>query len=951
MRRTILLSAVIALTIAESMTFPFGKNKINLHPAHWMILKTAHFTIYYPKGSDELARHAARITEEGYLHVSDYLRHGLTRSVPVILFPTRVDFQNNNILPAITGESIGGFTESMKNRVVVPYAGSFRSFRYVLTHELVHAFQFNMLYADRTGRRPPWFLPRDLPLWLMEGMAEYLSLGFDDAVDTYMRDAIVNDRFVGIADLNRMNIRSISTIYKEGQAFYYFLETYYGREAIGELFRDIRDLGNAEEALKVHTGKSIPELNDQWLRFYKRRYFPLVTGKTFDDEEGERITDHEKTGTSLNAYPAVSPDGTKIAYMSNRDVDVTLVIMDLKDGRRMERTILRGNRSAGFEEMLVRNNTLSWSADGTGIVFVAQSTGHDTIYMVDARDGSIRRRITSPLAAVMDPCMKPDGSAVVFSGVEGLYSNIYVYTLADKKLKRITEDGNSDRFPRITPDGKEVIFSSKGDTPDDVNASYDIVRLDMATGRRETLVATPGNDVHPDISQDGRYLVYASNRSGIYNLYRLDLKEGRTDKLTDTLTAIYNPRWFPDGRKVSYVTYQRLGYDVYVKDLEISQTYREGEEPVLRHYPAGHPSVSPGEMRMRSVDYGLDIVPDWFSLGATAAVGYGILAFAQLGVSDYLGEHRLVLTGNYLREGERNYGNYDIEYRYLKYRWDVGVGAFRRTNPFALLYRDDINDLSQTVNYGSESMDHYGVRLTAIYPFSRFLRLETVASMERHEVSYSPWEAGRGARGTQGQLSVFMVYDNVRWGGFVPVDGFRGTLGFQQSAGLAGSDLTHTGISSDCRLYLPVSGLNVVALRFAGGMTLGPGGEYFRYHLGGYNTLRGFDLFSFQGKFMFLMNAEFRFTLLEDLRLGWPLYHTLGDIGCVLFADLGSAWNGRYVLYNRGDGRLEDLKIDIGFGFRFVIYPVTILKLDFAWPYDTNSFGNAEILVSLGMEF
>jgi Tol biopolymer transport system component len=951
MRRTIILSALIAITIVESLTFPYGKNKINLHPERWKILRTAHFTIYYPEGSADLASHAALIAEEGYTHISDSLRHGLTRSVPVILYSTRVDFQNNNILPSITGESIGGFTESMKNRVVVPYTGSFRDFRHVLTHELVHAFQFNMLYADRTGRRPPWLLPRGVPLWLIEGMAEYLSLGFDDATDTYMRDAVINDRFVGLADLTRMNIRSFSTIYKEGQAFYYYLDTHYGREAIGELFRDIRDLGDAEEALKVHTGKSIAELNDHWLRFYKRRYYPLVTEKKFDDEEGERITDHEMTGTSLNAYPAVSPDGQRIAYISNRDIYVTLVIVDLRDGRKVERTLLRGNRSAGFEEMLVRSNTLSWSGDGQYIAFVAQSTGRDTIYVVDARSGTVRQEISPPLAAVMDPCLKPDGSAVAFSGVEGLYSDIFIYYLAEKRLRRITCDSNCDRFPRIMPDGKGVIFSSRGDAPGDMNTQHDIVRLDIGTGHREVMVGTPGNDIHPDLSADGRYLAYSSNKSGIYNLYRLDLKEGHTDKLTDTITGTYNPRWFPDGKRVSYVTYQRLGYDVYVKDLEASEPYRDAEEPDVRHSPLWYPSLSRERIRSEYSDYGLDIVPDWFTLGTTAAVNYGFLAFAQLGISDYLGEHRLVLSANYLREDDRNFGNYDIEYRFLKYRLDLGAGAFYRTNPFSLLYPDDINDLTQTVNYGSEDMDHYGGRVTALYPFSRFLRLEATASMERYEVRYNPWEAGSDARGTRGLLSVSMVYDNVLWGRFVPIDGFRGKIGFQQSIRVAGSDLAYSGISCDLRRYFLVSRVNVLALRFAGGMMLGSGSEHFQYHLGGYNTLRGYDLFAFRGKYMFLMNAEFRFTLLDDVRLGWPLYLTLGDIGCVLFADLGSAWNGRYILFNRGERRLEDLKIDAGFGFRFLIYPVTILKLDFAWPCDTGSSGKPEMLISLGMEF
>ena len=102
---------------------------------------------------------------------------------------------------------------------------------------------------------------------------------------------------------------------------------------------------------------------------------------------------------------------------------------------------------------------------------------------------------------------------------------------------------------------------------------------------------------------------------------------------------------------------------------------------------------------------------------------------------------------------------------------------------------------------------------------------------------------------------------------------------------------------------------------------------------------------------MFLFNAEFRFIFIEGIKFGWPLFFQIGGIGGTLFFDCGSAWNNGYDFKNNETGEFRDFNADMGFGFRFNLFPVIIFKLDFAWPYYYNSFGKRELLISLGFEY
>jgi len=267
--------AVMALFILYGIlfsprnSFPFGKNKVNREVFRWNILKTIHFDVYYPNGMEPLGEYSARIAEEGYVHIANTLNHELTQVIPIIIFPSHIEFQENNILLQIIGEGIGGFTEAFKNRVVVPFTGSYGELRHVLTHELVHAFQYNMLFDDVSGAAMSQFSYSGMPLWMMEGMSEYLSIGYDETADMVMRDVIYNDQYATLMDLTKLQVRSGYLIYKEGQAFYFFLEQKYGKEKIGELFRDIRDMGDFDEALKANAADKAGALQAEIGQFLK----------------------------------------------------------------------------------------------------------------------------------------------------------------------------------------------------------------------------------------------------------------------------------------------------------------------------------------------------------------------------------------------------------------------------------------------------------------------------------------------------------------------------------------------------------------------------------------------------------------------------------------------------------------------------------------------------------
>ncbi|MDY6969762.1 MAG: BamA/TamA family outer membrane protein [Spirochaetota bacterium] len=952
-----LILFIVFLLFPFSVIYPFGKNKVNREVFNWNIMKTIHFDIYYPYGIEELAINAARISEEAYVHLANYLKHELTEVIPIIIYPSHIDFQENNIIPQILGEGTGGFTEVFKSRVVTPFTGSYNEFRHVLTHELVHAFQYNILINDTSGENLSRFSLSRVPLWIMEGMAEYLSIGYDETADMVMRDVLFNDKYASLMDLTKLYIRSPYLLYKEGQAFFYFLEEKYGKEKIGELLRDIRDISNFNKALKIGTGKEIKELSLEWIRYFKKRYYPIIKGKKFDEEEGEQLTFHQKTRSMFNVCPAVSPDGREIAYLTNRDIYSTVSIITVKKKKNRERkirSVLQGDTSSKFEGMHLLSNNLSWSSDGKYITLVSQSRGRDVIFMLDQKDGSIEKEIQVPFRSVKDPSLSKDGFLVAFIGQLNSFADLYIYDIKKSELQRITNDLYSERYPCISKDNNYIIYSSNWNKDGDYERDdYNIFKFDLKTRTRTLIIGEEGNDLQADISADGSKIIYISNRAGIYNAYLYDIRSGEGKKITDVLCGIFYPRWFPDNRRVTFVSYQNIGYDLFVKEIKSTEETDKKEsnikdtEHVRVNYPLSYFNLSDAFFE----EYTTKVNPDLMLMGIAATWGYGFAGFVRMSISDYLGDHRVVVSSDYLRYRDEGDINYDAAYYYLRYRWDFGLGIFHQSNPFGIITLNSINDLIHNIYWDTRYINHKGVYSIAMFPFSKFFRFNIKATSSRYEINYSASSNRTDTYANLNQLSLSMNYDNVLWGYMNPLDGMRGRVEIEQSLNVTGQDYSYTTIDIDIRRYFLLSKRYVIALRGSGGKIFGRDSDNFRYYIGGFSTLRGHPFFEYDGKNVFLFSSEFRFLFIEGIKFGWPLFFRMGGIGGVLFADCGSAWDEHFDFFDSETGKFDDFKADIGFGFRLALYPVIILKLDYAWPYYYNSFGKRDIIFSLGFEY
>lgn len=427
-----------------------------------------------------------------------------------------------------------------------------------------------------------------------------------------------------------------------------------------------------------------------------------------------------------------------------------------------------------------------------------------------------------------------------------------------------------------------------------------------------------------------------------------DFISKKTTRVTDSLTGVFHPRWLPEGDAFACSEYGPGGYAVSVR------TEKEHREP--RAFPgrddgpAGTAALPDGS-GYAATDYRAHIRSASFQAGAAAAMSGGLVGSLSLDLADTLGRFGIRADFNYVRAAGGHDANVRLGCNFQAARWTLGLCAFRQGNPLTVTSAAGRDEWPDEANFGMTGMEHYGGYVTAGRGIARHVRFDLKGTFERYDKRYPDTDCREDIHATLGRLSFSLIYDSVLRGAMVPMEGFSGILRVEQAFDIAGKNHALTMASLDLRQYVMPCDYIVLAFREAAATVAGRNSGGFRYHAGGFNTLRGFALNEFSGRNLFLATAELRFTFVEAAKFGLLSGGGAGQIGGVIFLDAGSAWDGGFSFVDSRTGRFDDIKMDFGVGIRAALFPILILKLDFACPFDKKSLKDCDMLFSMGLQF
>ncbi len=531
-----LLTGLLGATPAHAQYF--GGNKVQYRTFDFEVLKTLHFDIYYYPEEKETIGEAARMAERAYNRLSKVLDHRFSERQPIILYASQPHFQQTNAIPGSLGEGTGGVTEALKRRVVMPSAGPLAETDHVLAHELVHAFQYDITSRGVSGSGGLPGVLR-LPLWFVEGMAEYLSVGpRDPHTAMWIRDAIRDNKLPTIKQLGNPKYFP----YRFGQAFWAYVAGRYGDAVVGRMLRAAARGGDPNSAIKEVLGTTPEELSKEWHGALRANYKEVLAEKKAPGAASRAIVTEKQAG-ELNVAPAVSPDGNAVVFLSEKDLfSIDLYLADAETGK-IRRKLTSTATDPHFESLQFIQSAGSWSPAGDRFALGTISRGKAFLSIIQPSDGKVVQEIEQAgVDEIYDPTWSPDGQKVVFSAIHGGKLDLYLTELATAKTRRLTNDLYADLQPSWSPDGRTIAFVTDRFTTDLSDLEYAGYRLGLYDVESAEVRPGPGfagaKNVNPHWSPDGKAMYFVSDQNGISNLYRAALPNGPIEQITDISTGI-----------------------------------------------------------------------------------------------------------------------------------------------------------------------------------------------------------------------------------------------------------------------------------------------------------------------------------------------------------------------------------------------------------------------------
>jgi Tol biopolymer transport system component len=537
-RLAVLITPVMALvsSVPAHAQEYFGRNKVQYEQFDWKIMRSDHFDNFFYPAESLIVNDARRMAERWYLRHSDTFRHAFDRK-SLIFYADHPDFEQTNVVGEQLEEGTGGVTESNRTRVIMPFTGIYADNDHVLGHELVHVFQYNIAEGTPGGG----LMRLDaLPLWLIEGMAEYFSLGREDPLTAmWMRDAVMRNKFPTIKQLTT-DPRFFP--YRYGQALWAYVGGRWGDRSIIEVYRSALRLGWDQALIRV-LGENSDSLSKDWAAANRAMYLPQVAGRQHPDSVGTKLVGLARSG-DYNLAPTISPDGKLFAFFSSRSLfTIDLFVGDAVTGKIIKK--LGGPSSdPHFDAISFINSAGDWSPDGGEFAFIVYADGNNEIAILNTKSTEVERRIKLPgIGSVSHVSWSPDGKTLCLSGQAGGVSDLYLLDLEKGTIRQLTNDRYADIQPTWSPDGKTIAFATDRGPQTDFNtlkfSPLQLATYDLATGRIS--VFSPfahGKHINPQFSPDGSNLFFISDQDGFPDVYRLNLASGQVFRITNVATGV-----------------------------------------------------------------------------------------------------------------------------------------------------------------------------------------------------------------------------------------------------------------------------------------------------------------------------------------------------------------------------------------------------------------------------
>lgn len=528
----------------------FGKNRVQFHNdfAEWSQYESRNFITYWYGEGRLIGQAVVQMAEYDFFEIQGILEHRMNDKIEIIVYTDITDLKQSNIGSEEAFMNTGGQTKIVGNKMFVFFNGNHNDLRRQVREGVASVYLNAMLFGSNLQEIVQNAVMMNLPEWFKDGLISYVGEEWSTALDNQLRDMFLSGNYADFEEMAEANPKLA------GHAIWYYIGQHYGHSTVSNLLYLTRINRSIESGFLYVLGSTYYKTTQGWYSFFQKRYEAEAT--EFAKPTGKEIAIKNRKNLPISQVK-ISPDGLRIAYVTNEIGKQRVWLQDLATGDR-KLVFKSGSRNA-IQATDYNYPLLAWSP--TNMELAVMYERRDRVKLL-RYDVLTKEKTTEDMPTQFQRIYSMDYASpndmILSAAVRG-QSDLFLYFLLNRQAQRLTTDIWDDldaSFVQVRGQ-RGILFASN--RPDSLNIPvvldsvlpiqpFDIYYLNLdsigfrTAGELVQVTHTPHASERQPMGIDTSWFSFISDETGVYNR--------KTGYLEDYIHHLENVIVFKDGTEM-----------------------------------------------------------------------------------------------------------------------------------------------------------------------------------------------------------------------------------------------------------------------------------------------------------------------------------------------------------------------------------------------------------------
>ncbi|MGN7819748.1 hypothetical protein ACTJJB_06430 [Chitinophaga sp. 22536] len=445
------------VTQAQTNTVEFGQNRVQFKNFKWRYYQSRHFNTYFSQNGLELGKYVVQVAEKELPSIEQFMESNPRQRINIVVYNSFGEMKQSNIGIGVDWQNTGGVTKLVGNKMIVYYDGNHENLHRQIRQGIARILLETLLFGEDIGEFAGNAALIDFPKWFTDGFIAYAAENWTAKLDEELKSVLLSGKY------NSFNQLAYDKPLLAGQAFWYYVESKYGKDAVPYLMYITRINRGLKKGFEQVLNQTPKKATQDFFVFYQKR-FAEDNRRRKTSAKGRTIVAQE---IGKSDYYRFNPNPKNNSY-AVVEFKKGVYRVQIQLGWNKPKVLLRSGVMQLANQVDPNYPLMAWNTKGNRLAVVYEHEGKTKLMVYDLITKTTLRQDLPQFDRVVDfKYMPVQENTLLLSAIKNGHTDIFTYSISNSKTDQITNDIYDDLDPSFAafPGKSGIIYSSNRPVP------------------------------------------------------------------------------------------------------------------------------------------------------------------------------------------------------------------------------------------------------------------------------------------------------------------------------------------------------------------------------------------------------------------------------------------------------------------------------------------------------